>query len=115
MAMSKTYHLVESTDQATHYYIVPQHQTLIPKCSHSQRTLITLLSDKHDIHSATMITEYPICTRKQASMFGWLALTVKVHYVRHETPQEVARQAVITARKKFQQFLDDCGIDIDTL
>lgn len=114
MAMSKTYKLVESTDQATHYYIVPQHQTLIPKCQNSQRVLITLLSSKHDIHSPTMVGDYPLITRQQANMFGWIALTVKVHYIKHlhiDDCKEIAIKAMRQKEADFQAYLNSIGID----
>lgn len=113
--MSKTYHLVESTTQATHYYIIPQHQALIPKCSNSQRVLITLLSSKHDICNPTMVSEYPTVTRKHANMFGWMTYTVKVHYTKQVSYRDIAEKAMVEKEQAEQAFIKSCGIDLDAL
>ena len=113
--MQKTFHLVEETEQATHYYVIPQHTCLIPKCSNAQRVLVTLLSEKRDVHSPIVTTEYPVITRRQATLFKWKVLTVKVHYVRTATTAEVKEMGQRIIQAKHQAWIKSLDIDLDAL
>lgn len=109
----KSYQLIEETRQATHYYLIPQHNTLIPKCAHSQRVLITLLSQAHDVHSPTYITEYPLVKQEYARLFTtWLILTVKVVYQKFidYTPQPVKALPVVLNLNFRKEMVQDPSI-----
>lgn len=87
----KHYKITEYTDRATHYYIVPQHNALIPKCSNSQRVLITLLSSTHDVHSPTHVAEYPLVTAVHARLFtSFIPVTVTVMLRKYLLPADEA-------------------------
>ena len=116
MAHYKVYKLVESTSEALQYYYIPQHCVFIPKCPNAQHVLLTLLCERRDVHHPTHVSEYPIISREHSLLFGGIPkLTVRVHYNKYISNDDIRKMEADKERARLQQLLDTCDIDIDIL
>jgi len=117
MARYKIFKLVESTQISQWYYYIPKHKVLIPKCSNSQRVLLTLLSQEHDVHSPVHVSEYPIISRDHANLFppDTSRLTVIVHYQKYISTDDIKKMEAEKEYKRLKRLFADHNIDIDTL
>ena len=116
MSYYKQYKIVESTEEALEYYYIPQHNVLIPKCSNSQRVLITLLSETHDVHSPVHVSEYPIISRKHSTYFITAPkLTVKVILTKYISTQDLAEMEEKLIKAQLKELVAKHNIDLDDL
>ena len=116
MAHYKRYKLIESTDQALEYYYIPQHNVFIPKGSSSQRVLITLLSEAHDVHAPTHVSDYPVISRTHSYYFpNTPKLAVKIMLIKYISLEDHAEIEKKQLAKQLKELAAKHDIDLDNL